>query len=172
MKLTALLLVAGFMQVTAAVYSQEARLTFSVKESHLEQVFELIEQHSGYSFIYNHEQLKGASPVTADFKESALADVLERCLQGTGLTFEMVSNRIIIKKAVPQQPERRMLKGKVSDEKGHPLPGVTVVIKGTSMGTATDTDGSYSVTLPGNVENIVLIYSFVGMEVKEIAYTG
>lgn len=171
MKLTAFLLLIGFMQVTASVYSQNARVSFSVKESSLEKVLELIERQSDYSFIYNHEQLKGSAPVTADFKDSEISTVLNYCLRGSGLTFEVVNNKIIIKKEEIRQLQPRRIKGVVKDEKGEPLPGVTVIIKGTMMGFITDKDGHYTLELPDSKE-IQLLFTFVGMKSQEVAYTG
>ena len=170
-KLTTFLLCASFIQVTASVYSQSARVTFSVKESSLERVLELIERQSDYSFIYNHEQLKDVAPLTVDFNNSEIRAVLNHCLLGTGLNFEVVSNKIIIKKEMTQQMSARRIKGMVKDEKGHPLPGVTVMIKGTTMGVVTDVNGNYSIELPDS-KDIRLIFSFIGMKTRELAYTG
>ena len=85
MKLTTFLLCASFIQVTASVYSQSARVTFSVKESSLERVLELIERQSDYSFIYNHEQLKDVAPLTVDFYNSEIRAVLSHGVLGTGV---------------------------------------------------------------------------------------
>jgi len=79
---------------------------------------------------------------------------------------------IVIKEREPRQQTSDLvrIKGKVTDEKGEPLPGVTVRLKGTTVGTSTDMEGHYSITLPGNIEHPVILYSFVGMEEKEVVY--
>ncbi|MDE5612913.1 MAG: carboxypeptidase-like regulatory domain-containing protein, partial [Odoribacter sp.] len=98
---------------------------------------------------------------------------MDRLLSDKGLSYSIDQNNVVIrKKQAPQVRESLKVTGKVTDEKGQPLPGVTIVIKGTSVGTATDLDGQYAMVVPGNGENTVLVYSFVGMEVKEVTYTG
>ena len=64
-----------------------------------------------------------------------------------------------------------MIKGKVTDSKGSPLPGVTVRIKGTNIGVVSDNDGHYELTLPAGTDP-TLIFSFVGMLSQEAKYTG
>ena len=68
MKLTSFLLLISFMQVSAALYSQDSKVSIQVKECPIEQVFELIENQSSYVFVYNHEQVKNVGRVTANFQ--------------------------------------------------------------------------------------------------------
>lgn len=67
------------------------------------------------------------------------------------------------------QKGQQLLKGIVKDKAGEPLPGVTILIEGTTIGCATDIDGKYSLTLPGEVKGVVLVFRFVGMETKKVS---
>ena len=93
-------------------------------------------------------------------------DVLEKCLENTGLSFLFKENVIIIqKKTTDQEKKENRITGKVTDEKKEPLPGVTVIIKGTKLGTVTDVDGKYTLAVP--VGNNALVFSMIGMKQKE-----
>ena len=169
MKLTTLLLLVNFMQVTASAYSQETRVTFSVKECKLEKIFDLLEQQTGYSFIYNHEQLPSTKSVTAEFKNEPVTSILQYCLQGTGLDYEFLNRTFIIKKRTPDDVKSLTLKGWVYDSKKAPLPGVTIQLVGTSVGTATDVNGWFSVKLP--LLNGKLEFSFVGYKKRSVEFS-
>jgi TonB-dependent Receptor Plug Domain. len=96
-------------------------------------------------------------------------------LEGTDLEYYIENNVVVIRKKDPvyEQPveqEKKEIKGTVTDDQGVPLPGVSVVIKGTSVGVATDIDGNYVLEIDSN--NAVLVFSFVGMLPQEIAYKG
>ena len=71
-----------------------------------------------------------------------------------------------------QTTESKEVSGKVIDAQGNVLPGVTVLVKGTTLGTSTDADGKYNLTLPVMNQNLVLVFSFIGMESQEVVYTG
>ena len=83
MKLTSFLLLVSFMQVSAALYSQDSKVSIQVKECPIEQVFELIENQSSYVFVYNHEQVKNVGRVTANFQNESVAQILKTCLKGS-----------------------------------------------------------------------------------------
>ena len=128
MKLTSFLLLISFMQVSAALYSQDSKVSIQVKECPIEQVFELIENQSSYVFVYNHEQVKNVGRVT--------------CLKGSGLYYEFVDNTIVIRWG-QEDKKFKTIRGKVMDRDSVPLPGVTVKMKGTTIGTASDMHGKF-----------------------------
>ena len=119
--------------------------------------------------------MKAIQHITVDARQMMVRDVLEKCLENTGLSYVFKRNVIVIQKAVKDEPEKNIVRisGKVTDEKDEPLPGVTVFVKGfiRGVGTSTDNAGRYSVSVP-KVEKLSLVFSFVGMEPKEIMYTG
>ena len=99
-----------------------------------------------------------------------MSDILAECLKNTGLWYRLEDDVIIIspKLVSPQKVgEKLVVTGLVKDKGGMPLPGVTILLKGTQLGGVTDADGNFRLTLPGNTEH-VLIFSFVGMKTREI----
>ena len=169
MKLISLLLLLGVMHVSAITYSQTAKVSLQVKEGLIERVFELIEQQSEYVFVYNHEQLSRVKRVTAKFKDEDITTVLKACLLGSGLDYEVVDHAIVIKQAGVQENVR--ITGKVTDVQKNPLPGATVRLKGVNVGAISDRNGNYTLSVPA-MENMVLVFSFVGMQTQEVRYTG
>ena len=97
----------------------------------------------------------------------SLEEALRQVLDGTKLTYEIQQDVIVIREQQEQQqsPKERKITGKVTDEEGMPLPGVTVLIKGTQLGTATDGDGNYQLTVPA--QGHALVFTMVGMETRE-----
>ena len=158
MKLTFFLLLVSFMQVSATLHSQNAKVSIQVKECLIEQVFEMIEQQSNYVFVYNHEQISKMGRITGNFKDVEVSQVLNACLKGTGLYYELVNNTIIVHF---QQVEKKsvLLKGRVTDRDSVPLPGVTVRMKGTTVGTATDVQGNFELLVPEETSSSVLIFT-------------
>lgn len=175
MKLFALFMFLGFCTCRATVSAQDARIDLEMSNVTLSQVFQRIEQLTDYMFIYKSEDVRAIQHVTVDARQMMVRDVLEKCLENTGLSYVFKRNVIVIQKAVKDEPEKNIVRisGKVTDEKDEPLPGVTVFVKGfiRGVGTSTDNAGRYSVSVP-KVEKLSLVFSFVGMEPKEIMYTG
>lgn len=173
MKLTFFLLLVSFMQVSAALYSQDAKVSIRVKESRIEEVFQLIEQQSDYVFVYNHEQLVKVGKITVDFKDRSVAEVLDACLKGSGLRYELLDNTIIIRNVNGVNPSKdevkgRVITGKVTDVRKEPLPGVSVLVKGTTLGVVTDVEGKFRISLPVDQKDISLLFSFIGMKPRLI----
>lgn len=175
MKLFALFMFLGFCTCRATVSAQDARIDLEMSNVTLSQVFQRIEQLTDYMFIYKSEDVRAIQHVTVDARQMMVRDVLEKCLENTGLSYVFKRNVIVIQKAVKDELEKNIVRisGKVTDEKDEPLPGVTVFVKGfiRGVGTSTDNAGRYSVSVP-KVEKLSLVFSFVGMEPKEIMYTG
>ncbi len=173
MKLSILLMTIACLQVSAAAISQ--KLSLSVEKAPLEQVIKMIKKRSGYQFIYNDELLKRARPVTMNVSEGTLAQVLEQCFDNQPLTYELLDKTIVVKRKVVEthkdqsveEPLKLEVRGKVTDEKGAPLPGVSILIKGTQQGMLTDVKGAFSMELPN--ENAVLVFSFVGYLSQEVS---
>lgn len=177
MKLTTFLMVIMLVHATAAGYSQMARLTLTGKNVALGEVFKQIEEQSEFSFFYNVRQVDLDMRVDVNFENQLVEKILNDVLSETNLTFS-VNNRLIVihqknlteKTLSELQQPQNMVGGKVTDERGNPLPGVTVAVKGKTQGTVTDVNGNYSLS---NVQpDAVLVFSFVGMKMQEIAVAG
>ena len=169
MKVTLLLLLAFVVQVNAKVYSQQ-KVSLEYENVALSKVMKALERQTDLYFFYNDRALDTKQLVTVSVQGEELETVLQR-LFGDAYTWEIVNNMIVLKPsdapAAPQQQEveERKVAGVVTDESGQPLPGVAVVLKGTTMGTSTDIDGKYTLTLPEG--NYTLVFSMLGMSVRE-----
>lgn len=171
MKLAAFLLIVSF-HVSATGVSQ---ITLSEKNAPLEKVFNAIEKQSGYVFFYDYAWLDEAKTVSIKVKNAPLADVLNVCFEGQPLTYSIIGKTVVVKqkepiKAVspvlPPPPPPRIITGTVTDEKGAPLAGVSISIKGTSFGTTTNEKGFFRLELAQ--DNDVLLISYVGYAEQEV----
>ena len=166
MKLTFLCLLLGLMQLMASNgFSQSAKLTLNLKNTRIEDVLTEIEDQSKLYFIYNRDVVDVNRKVDVSYTDQDVTDILSNLFKGTEVTYEIQYRHIILKSSSVKSNRERPVSGKVTDTSGAPLPGVTVVIKGTTQGTVTGMDGKYSISnIP---ENATLVFSFVGMKVQE-----
>ncbi len=156
----------------ASGYSQDAKISLSLKESSISKVLKAIQKKTHYKFVYANNVLDASPNVSVDVIEKPVADVLNTLFEHTGLTFKRVDEDMIIITPLEAEmaPQTRKITGKVTNENGEPLAGVTVQGKGTSTITATANDGTFSINLDDKVKT--LLFSFVGMESQEIAVAG
>ena len=171
MKVTVLLLLVCVLQSMAGAYSQTAKYDISMTGGKLENVFKLIEQKGEYTFLYSIEDVDQISSVNVNVKQADLKEVLDICLANTKLTYE-INGRLVIIRVKDEKPKvkERVIKGVVKDRKGEPLPGVTVLVKGTAVGVATDIDGKF--TMNATRDTVNLLFSFIGMKTKEVVWKG
>lgn len=144
-------------------------LSVSLKEQNLSKAFEVIEKNAGFNFVYVNRDVKNAGKVSVEANSMSLYDILSEISVQTGLDFKQVNENIHVKKSHSRLPVQVVLQpevtvtGTVVDPSGQPLPGVTIVVEGTSRGTVTDIDGKYSID--ANPED-ALVFSFVGFETQ------
>lgn len=179
MKLTTVLMIVASLQVSARTYSQ--RVTIREDNMSLSKVFEQIRRQTGVQFFYADETLRNAKPVSIDVKNAALTEVLTLCFRDQDLTYTITDNTIIVKRkpaepavndpppAPAPEPVNIGVKGKVTDDKGQPLAGVSVTVKGSNTGVVTDAAGSYSINVP---EEAILVFSYVGYTSVETKVNG
>lgn len=158
-----LLLVAG-LQMAAAAKAQSKRLNVEVNNASLETVFRIVRQQSNYLFIFKDENLAAAAEkITLRLKDATIEQVMERCLEGSPLTYQIVDNTVILMKrnAAENRQAAVKLSGSVKDaETGDALPGVTITVRGTTIGATTDASGNFvlnNVTPPAT-----LVFSYIG----------
>jgi len=170
MKITAFILMVFGLQVSANTMAQN--VTLSEHKAPLEKVLNEIKQQTGYVFFYNQEWLKQAQPVDVDVKNMPLEQALKACFKNQPYSYEIVNKTIVLKLKQPAAEKKETavppitVTGKVYDETGQPLPGVTVRQKGTNNATVTDAKGAYSITVADN--NSVIAFSFIGYETEEL----
>lgn len=147
--------------------AQGMKVSLDMHNVTLEQVLKELKAQTGMRFFYSVEKARGEQKEVVKMKDISLEEALRQVLDGTKLTYEIQQDVIVIREQQEQQqsPKERKITGKVTDEEGMPLPGVTVLIKGTQLGTATDGDGNYQLTVPA--QGHALVFTMVGMETRE-----
>uniref|UniRef100_UPI00333E4AA9 TonB-dependent receptor n=1 Tax=Pseudopedobacter sp. TaxID=1936787 RepID=UPI00333E4AA9 len=170
MKLIFLFLSAMILQTNAAIYAQ--KVDINVKNANLKDVFNIIRKQTGYDFVYKLEDLNQAKRVNIYAKAEPIQQVLEKCFLNQPLTYKINATTISVKKKIVdnQPPKNIGIVGKVTDEKGEPLAGVSVRVNGTSVGTISDYNGNYKINVP-NVD-AVLQFSYIGFAVQEKQISG
>ena len=174
MKLTVFFLLVALIQVSASVYSQQTKLSISLKNATVREVLRTIEDQSEFFFLYKNENIDVNRIVNVDIKEKSVESLLDQVFKGTTVSYEVVNRQIVLidkqkGNLFSEVQQQKSVSGKVTDSSGSPLPGVSVVVKGTTTGTITDANGNYSITnVPANA---TLQFSFVGMKGQEIAVT-
>ena len=149
------------------------RVTLNMKNASLSEVFSEIKRQTNLSFMFSNDDLKNVKRKDVQMKNVTVDEAMKKCLEGTGLEYELTNNVVVIRQSAAKMEKAQQvtLSGTVRDKDGQTLPGVSVVIKGTSLGGATDIDGKYRFTVP-LAKDMILIFSFVGMETKEVVYKG
>lgn len=172
MKLTTILLLFVMLTATAgSSYSQNARLNLKMKDASLIDVFREIERSSDFGFFFKSEELDLNKHISVDLENATIDQVLKTILV-ENYTYRIIDKNIIITRSSESNgvQQQQSVSGKVTDSSGQSLPGVSVVIKGTTKGIITDADGKYS--LANVPANATLQFSFVGMKTQEIPVTG
>ncbi|WP_158614406.1 SusC/RagA family TonB-linked outer membrane protein [Ancylomarina euxina] len=174
MKLSLILFFAFTMQLSASVLLGQ-QVSIRTGEASLRTVLEELKEQTGTYFMYNEDDLDASIRVELDMQNVSLEKALDEICKQAPFNYEIIEDFVVLTKKAPViikevKQDKKRLKGTVKDEDGNTLPGVSVVIKGTLVGVATDIEGNYSIEFEGN--NVVLVYSFVGMISKEITYSG
>lgn len=191
-----LLLTITLSHVTADGFSQ--KFSFHAKNAPLKVVMRNIEKQTGYLFLYDELDLPQAKNVSVRFKNASIDDILATVFKDMPLSYRIFQRNIVLKKVVKTPlyetglPSRipgmepgiqltqrtieplparldRTLRGKVTDENGSPFPGVSIVIKNSQTGTATDAAGEFRLSIPDGEPEAVIVVSFVGYKNQEIA---
>jgi len=171
MRLIVILFFVSLIHVSASVYSQKTKLNIKLENASLQQVFQAIQEQSEFDFFYKNEQIPAETRVSIQYQNEAIEEILNKVLNGTGLTYHVLDKDIVISskgaaKGEMNLQQQKSVSGKVTDSSGGSLPGVSVVVKGTTNGTITDGNGNFSISnIP---ENATLQFSFVGMKGQEI----
>lgn len=170
MKLTAIIILMACVHLSAKSLGQTQRITVDFRNSSIKEVFNEIERISDYTVFYRSEDLTDLRQINESFFNKPVSEILDDVLDETNLSY-VLKNRVII--VLPKDhseiviQQSRNVSGVITDPNGYPVPGATVAVKGTAIGTIADASGSYSLA---NVPvNATLVFSFVGMKSQEIA---
>jgi TonB-linked SusC/RagA family outer membrane protein len=150
-------------------YSQRTQLTIQLNNVKVLNVLNEIENSTKYYFLFNKDLIDVNRIVSVSANQEELESVLKDLFEGTNVSFVISDRQIVLTTEGAnnsQQEEKRKVTGKVTDSSGEPLPGVTVMVKGTAQGAITDMNGNYSITdVPGSA---ALQFSFIGMESQAV----
>lgn len=169
MRLALLFVVLFF--TSASAFTQ--RVSLSVKaETTLNEVLKQVKDQTGVRILYDAGKMKRVPCREMKITDLEIAEALKQILKDTRFEFFEEGGVFIVREVSLQQAKMIRLVGKVTDEKKQPLPGVTVQLKGFSVGTATNGAGMYQLSIPNAPEKFSLVFSFVGMVSQEIVYAG
>lgn len=177
MKLLAIFMVLGSLHLSAASYSQT--ITLEAKGQSLRDVFSAIQNQTGYNVIYNARFLRSTKPVSVSARQMPLEAFLENVLSDQSLVYDIREKTILIGRSpainkheseliMASTQEQRLISGRVTDESGVPLEGVTVVVNKTTIGTKTNQNGHYELTV--SQQSGVLTFSLIGYKREEISF--
>lgn len=166
-KLSIFILSIAFLQVNANGQRQN-NITLSKRNVSFEYVLSEIRQQSGYGILYNSDMMQKASPVSINVVNVSLEEALKASVVGQPFSFQLKNNTVVI---TPRKEEQNSasaidVKGKVLDEKGLPLPGASIRVKGTTQGVVTDVNGVFAIKALD--AEAILIVSYIGYQSKEV----
>ena len=167
----AFFLVCGAIQ---GVYAQTEKLTLKREKVSMLDIIFAVEKQSKMMFVYSMDAVNRIGKITIDVKNVLIDSVMNICLRKTDYTYSLEKNVVIIKKKAEEvvksstvaPQKKRMITGTITDKQKGKLPGVSVYVKGTTVGVVTDVNGVYKLELPTTAK--ALLFSFVGMKTKEV----
>lgn len=170
MRFASLVMILSMTSLQAKVWSQQERLNLKFNDMGIVQVFEVLQKETNLKFVFNHESVQQYR-VNADIQGKTLEEILKLVFADKPLKYEITNEHVIISNApVLQTQVKEMTKitGTVVDESGQALPGVTVIVKNTTIGTASDAEGKFELQIPLTGTPTQLLFSFIGMKSQEV----
>jgi TonB-linked SusC/RagA family outer membrane protein len=167
-KFIAVLMFALVIQASASSYADKQTLNIRLNDVNLKEIFQHIEQQSEFSFFYKDEILDQDKKYNVNLNNARIHKVLDEVLTQQGLTYKINGKVIVILQQSADIQQQQIIEGKVVNEKQEPIPGVSIVIKGTNKGTITNQQGHFEIEAEAGQ---TLVFSFVGKQTKEIVVT-
>ncbi len=180
------ILLSSVFAFSSNTYSQNTKLSLNLNQATVGDVFKAIEAQSEFIFFYRDQQIDLNRRVDINVKGESVEEILDQIFKGTDNVYKINDRQIIIGKTEKhltattapvkrifeeaQQQQKRTVSGTVKDEKGQPMPGVSVVVKGTTIGIVTDVEGAFTLSVPADAKT--LQFSFVGMKPQEVDISG
>ena len=157
-----------------SVYAQTEKLTLKRENASMLDIIFAVEKQSKMTFVYSMDAVNKIGKITIDVKDVLIDSVMNICLRKTDYTYTFEKNVVVIKKKAAEEvkgstavtPKKRVITGTITDKQKGKLPGVSVYVKGTTVGVVTDVNGVYKLELPATAK--ALLFSFVGMKTKEV----
>ncbi|MEO5997843.1 MAG: TonB-dependent receptor [Chitinophagaceae bacterium] len=167
MKITLVLVLVTITQVIAvSTYSQNTRISLNAKNTAIKDVLAKIEKKSEFSFMYDATKVDVEQKIDISTENQLITGILDAMLKNKGISYSINNKQIALNSSEVIIQQQKSITGKVTDENGEPLSGVSVLVKGTTKGTVTNRDGSYSISnIP---DGAILEFSFIGKSSQEI----
>jgi len=164
-----------------STYSQNAFFSIKLNNATVQQVFDEIQKKSEFIIFYKDNQVDLNHRANIDAVDATVNQVLDQTLKGTNLGYKIIDRQIVIlpseTKVSPEvvvsltnSEQKKEISGTVKDSQGRTLPGVSVIVKGTTIGIVTDANGKFTLSVPKDAKT--LVFSFIGMKTQEIAITA
>src|SRR5690606_23557785 len=180
MRIFLLLIGIGLTSVYGNSLLAQKKIKIDVKEATVAQLFQAIQEKSEFIFFYKDDVVETKKKITLTLKDAKVSTVLDLAFLNTNLTYRIIGNQIIVRTAKSQSsleiqnenkmiPPQTMVTGTVLDASGQPLPGVNVLIEGTTQGTQSDFDGIFSIWAP---PDDTLVFSYTDMSTQRIPING
>ena len=168
MKLTTFFLLISLANLASTGYSQSEKVTVQMQDAKLKDLFKTIEQQTDYKFLYRDDVIDNIQ-VNINETDIPLDDVLTQVLSESDFSFKVMPNNLIV--IAPLRILQQLtITGTIYDENKNPLPGVNILIEGTTTGTISDPNGKYSINTSNSSD--VLVFSFIGYESNKIPVSG
>jgi TonB-linked SusC/RagA family outer membrane protein len=156
-------------------YAQNTKLSLTLTDADLKEVLQEIRQNTEFTILFRDSDVEPVKNLNYEFRDAVVTDILDKCLSGTFLSYEIKDKVIVIhpvesRQVIQVQNDKIEITGIVTEENGAPIPGANVYVKGTSLGTMTGTDGRY--TLKAVPPDAVIVFSFVGYKTVEVPVEG
>lgn len=165
MKLLGFIILISVLHVSGESYSQQTRLDLNYKNYSIKQILSEIENQSQYKFFYPSDLIDVDKRIDVKIKDKDILHIMEEIFKDeSGIIFKVVEENLVVISS--EEAQQKTITGRVTDKDGIPLPGVTIVIKGTTQGTISDTNGNFILKNVG--QEHTLVFSFVGLETKEV----
>ena len=153
--------------------AQTERLTLKRENASMLDIIRDVERQSRMTFVYSMDAVNSIGNLSIDVKNVLIDSVMNTCLRGTDYTWSMEWNVVVIKRkgeTPAAENQRTVIRGTVTDSQGEKLPGVSIYVKGTTVGVITNDEGAFALELPASAKT--LVFSFVGMKTREIEITN
>ena len=166
-----ILFIVGCLLLTTQLFAQEGNISLNIKNTPLVDVFTKIQEESGYRFFYSDDLVDLKKSVSIEVENADIESVVGALEAQTSLTFRQMEDKLIVVVPSGEEQQSAVITGKVTSEsEPQGLPGVSVVVKGTTVGVVTDFDGNFRLEVPDKYA--ILIFSFIGFQEQEVPLNG
>lgn len=173
MKLSIVLIFLSVLNVFSNESYSQKKVTFNLEDVKIKHVLNEIKNQTGFKFLYRSKEINVNQKISLQASQETTPQVLDRLFENKRIDYKIIENQIVLtKKIEPKKIQEREIEGVVKDVNGVPLSGANVILKGTTIGTQADFDGKFTLTIPDNNNNNLLVASYLGYKTIEIDITG